>query len=53
MEYTIKVYPSCFMTGFKMTIEVPIDEDPEEYIDAYLDAILNEDLKYNCEWEFV
>lgn len=53
MEYIIKAYPSCFMDGFKMTIEVPNDADPEEYIDAYLDAILNENLKYNCEWEFI
>lgn len=51
MLHTVNVFPSCFIKGFRMIIEVPDSEDAEEYIDAYLDAILNEDLRYNCEWE--
>ena len=36
-----------------MTIAVPHDRDPEEYIDERLEYMMNDDLRYNCEWEFV
>ena len=50
---TIFVKASCFAPGFRMAIDIPVDRDDEEYIDELLDAILNEDLKYNAEWDFV
>ena len=35
-----------------MEIDVPENRDPEEFIDEYLDSILSDDFRYNCEWEF-
>lgn len=52
MKKTILVKPSCFVSEFEMTISVPKNWDPEEYINELLDGILNEDLKYNTEWDF-
>lgn len=49
---TICVKPSCFAPEFKMAIRIPEDRDAEEYIDELLDSILNEDLRYNVEWDF-
>lgn len=46
------VSPVWSMPEFRMSIEVPIDRDDEEFIDEYLDSLLAEDLRYNCEWEF-
>lgn len=51
--HTIWVKPSCFAPEFKMIIDVPNDWDTEEYINELLDGILNDDLRYNCEWDFV
>lgn len=50
---TISVKTSCFAPEFEMIISVPEDRDSEEYIDELLDGILNEDLRYNVEWDFV
>ena len=50
---TILVKPSCFAPEFEIIISVPEDRDAEEYIDELLDSILNEDLRYNVEWDFV
>lgn len=50
---TISVKPSCFSPEFDMIISVPEDRDAEEYIDELLDGILNEDLRYNVEWDFI
>lgn len=36
-----------------MIISIPEGRDTEEYIDELLDAILNEGLRYNVEWDFV
>ena len=52
-DYTIELKPSCFISPCRMTISVPAEADPEEYIDGFLDAILNDDIRYNAEWEFV
>lgn len=35
-----------------MMIPVPSDRDTEEYIDEFLDNMLNDDLRYNTEWNF-
>lgn len=35
-----------------MMIPVPDDRDEEEYIDEFLDNMLNLDLGYNIEWNF-
>ncbi len=51
-EQTIWVKPSCFAPEFKMIISVPNDRDAEEYIDEFLYSILNEDSRYNVEWDF-
>lgn len=50
---TIWVKPSCFAPEFEMIISTPNDRDEEEYIDELLDGILNEDMKYNVEWDFI
>ncbi len=38
---------------FEMIIPVPTDRDDEEYIDELLDGILNDEFRYNIEWDFV
>lgn len=50
---TISVQPSCFAPEFEMIIPIPDDRDPEEYIDELLEAILDEEFRYNVEWDFV
>ena len=50
---TIWVKPSCFASEFEMVIPVPTDRDDEEYIDELLDGILNNEVRYNIEWDFV
>lgn len=50
---TISIKPSCFSSEFDMIVSVPEDRDAEEYIDELLDGILNEDLRYNVEWDFI
>ena len=50
---TILVRPSCLAPEFEIIISAPEDRDAEEYIDELLDSILNEDLRYNVEWDFV
>lgn len=50
---TITVRPSCFAPEFEMIIAVPNDRDTEEYIDELLDGVINDDFRYNAEWEFV
>ena len=49
---TIWVKPSTFAPEFEMIIPVPTDRD-EEYIDELLDGILNDEFRYNIEWDFV
>lgn len=49
---TVWVKTSCFIPEFEMIIPVPDNRDSEEYIDELLDGILNDDLKYNVEWDF-
>lgn len=41
------------MPEFAMTLSIPDGRDAEEYIDEFLDGILDEDLRYNAEWDFV
>lgn len=50
---TISVKPSCFAPEFEMIISIPENRDAEEYIDELLNSILNGDLRYNVEWDFV
>lgn len=45
--------PSTFAPEFEMIIPVPTDRDDEEYIDELLDGILNDEFRYNIEWDFV
>lgn len=52
MKTRIIVLPSCFIPEFIMEFNVPEDRDTEEFIDEYLDSILSDDLRFNCEWEF-
>jgi len=46
------VKPSVFMPKVKMEFEIPEGYDTEEYIDMYFDAILNDSMRYNVEWDF-
>lgn len=50
---TIWVKPSTFAPEFEKIIPVPTDRDDEEYIDELLDGILNDEFRYNIEWDFV
>lgn len=50
---TIWVKSSCFASEFEMIIPIPTDRDDEEYIDELLDGILNNEVRYNIEWDFV
>lgn len=50
---TILVKPSCFAPEFEMIISVPETRDDEEYTDELLSAILNDEFRYNVEWDFV
>ena len=51
-ERTIKLYPGMSANPIRITLAVPQDRDPEEYIDEYLDGLLSAFIRYNCEWEF-
>lgn len=48
----ISVKPSCFHPEFQMLLLIPENRDDEEYIDEFLDSILNKDIRYNIEWDF-
>ncbi len=52
MEREILLYLANSVRPVRMAIYVPTDRDPEEYIDEFLEGMLNEFLRYNCEWEF-
>lgn len=53
MKQVICIKPSCFAPEFEMNVSVPANRDSEEYIDELLDGILNEDFRYNAEWDFL
>ena len=36
---------------FVIEITIPEGRDMEEYVDEFLDGILNDDMRYNCDWE--
>lgn len=50
---TILVKLSCFVPELEMIIAIPENRDGEEYIDELLDGILNDEMRYNIEWDFV
>lgn len=52
-EKTIRFFPGNSAEPIKITLSVPYLCDPEEYIDAYLDGMLNDFLRYNSDWDFV
>lgn len=51
-DKTIALYPGMSTTPVIITISVPMNRDAEEYIDEYLDGLLSDFVRYNCEWEF-
>ena len=51
-EKTINFYPGNSTEPIQIKFKVPKDRDAEEYIDEYLDGILNDFLRYNSDWEF-
>lgn len=53
MNWKIEVDFGPFIKGCRMIIQVPENEDTEEYIDSYLDFILNDDLRYNCDFKIL
>ena len=52
MKVKIVFRPCCFTPDCVMEIDVPEYRDVEEYIDEYLDGMLNENIKWNCDWKF-
>ncbi len=52
-ERTIKLFPGMAAKPIRITLEIPLDRDQEEYIDEYLDGLLSSFVRYNCEWEFM
>lgn len=52
IDRKISLYPGMSITPVTMVISVPVDRDTEEYIDEYLDGLLSDFVRYNCEWEF-
>lgn len=53
MTKRIEVTLSCFAPTIIMEITIPSNRDAEEYIDELLDSILNDEFRYNIEWDFV
>lgn len=53
MNWKIEVDFGPFIKGCQMIIKIPENEDTEEYINSYLDFILNEDLQYNCDYKII
>lgn len=53
MKRKIEVTLSCFAPIIWMEITVPEGRDAEEYIDELLDSILNDEFRFNADWEFV
>lgn len=51
-DQTIALYLGMSTTPVIITISVPMNRDAEEYIDEYLDGLLSDFVRYNCEWEF-
>ena len=49
----IIVTPAPSFPDIEMKIEIPKGWDAEKYIDELLDSLLEENLRYNCEWIFV
>ena len=52
-ERTILFRATCFHPEIKITISIPNNCDEEDYIEQYLDSILNTSARYNAEWDFV
>ena len=53
MVKRITVTPCCFYPDCIMEIDVPDNEDAEEYIDGFLEAIIDSEFRYNVEWDFI
>lgn len=51
-EVSIFFYPGGSVIPVRMIFCVPNDCDQKEYIDDYLDGLLNDYLRYNSEWNF-
>ncbi len=51
-KISVKSPEGLNVPDFKLEIEIPTYRDTEEYIDEFLESILNENLKYSAEWEF-
>ena len=49
----IRLDLGCFAPVIVIGLEVPENRDAEEYIDELLDFMLNKNLRYNADWEFV
>ena len=52
MKRRIVLSPSCFAPDVILEIDVPKDRDAEEYIDELLEAVLADEFRWNCEWNF-
>ena len=52
-SFKIMILFSCFAPFVIMEISVPKEREAEEYIDELLDTILNEEFRFNAEWDFI
>ena len=52
-ERSIHFFPGNSDAPITITFNIPDDWDDEEYINEYLDGILNDFFQYNCDWEFI
>ena len=50
---TIWVKTSSYFPGFDMVIAVPDFSDDVEYIDGFLNIVLNDAIRNGIDWEFI
>ena len=50
---TIWVKTSSYFPGFDMVIAVPDFSDDVEYIDGFLNIVLNDSIRNGIDWEFI
>ena len=53
MKKKIELYLSCFAPTILMEIKIPNNRDEEEYVNELLESILNDEFRYNLEWDFI
>lgn len=49
----ISITPAHYPPEFRVLIDVPANRDPVEYIEAFLDWIIDTDIRPTISWSFV